>query len=109
LDLGNTSSKALVIGWGSTYGSIHQALIELNSEGLDIAQLHLNYIQPMPKNIAELIKAFDIVIVAEMNNGQLIKVIRDQFLVDAKGINKIQGQPFQVQELKANIKQIINP
>jgi len=108
LALGNTNSKALVIGWGSTYGSIHQAIIELNAEGLDLAQLHLSYIQPMPKNIAELIKAFDVVMVAEMNNGQLIKVIRDQFLVDAKGIHKIQGQPFQVQELKASIKQIIN-
>lgn len=108
LALGNTNSKALVIGWGSTYGSIHQAIIELNAEGLDLAQLHLSYIQPMPKNIAELIKAFDVVIVAEMNNGQLIKVIRDQFLVDAKGIHKIQGQPFQVKELKASIKQIIN-
>jgi 2-oxoglutarate ferredoxin oxidoreductase subunit alpha len=108
LALGNTNSKALVIGWGSTYGSIHQAIIELNAEGLDLAQLHLSYIQPMPKNIAELIKAFDVVMVVEMNNGQLIKVIRDQFLVDAKGIHKIQGQPFQVQELKASIKQIIN-
>lgn len=108
LALGNTNSKALVIGWGSTYGSIHQAIIELNAEGLDLAQMHLSYIQPMPKNIAELIKAFDVVIVAEMNNGQLIKVIRDQFLVDAKGIHKIQGQPFQVQELKASIKQILN-
>ena len=108
LALGNTNSKALVIGWGSTYGSIHQAIIELNAEGLDLAQMHLSYIQPMPKNIAELIKAFDVVMVAEMNNGQLIKVIRDQFLVDAKGIHKIQGQPFQVQELKASIKQILN-
>jgi 2-oxoglutarate ferredoxin oxidoreductase subunit alpha len=108
LALGNTNSKALVIGWGSTYGSIHQAIIELNAEGLDLAQMHLSYIQPMPKNIAELIKAFDVVMVAEMNNGQLIKVIRDQFLVDAKGIHKVQGQPFQVQELKASIKQILN-
>ena len=107
LSFGSQNSKALVIGWGSTYGSIHQALIELNAEGLDVAQMHLSYIQPMPKQVAEIIQSFDVVMVAELNNGQLIKVIRDQFLVDAKGINKIQGQPFQVQELKSAIKQLL--
>jgi 2-oxoglutarate ferredoxin oxidoreductase subunit alpha len=102
---GNENSKALIIGWGSTFGSITSAVRELKSEGLDIAQIHLKHIHPFPKNIGELIAPFDKIFVAEMNNGQLIKIIRDQFLKDAKGINKIQGQPFRVSEIKQAIQE----
>lgn len=104
---GDKNSKALIIGWGSTYGSITTAIRELNSEGLDIAQIHLKYLSPFPSNLGEIIHSFDKVFVAEMNNGQLIKVLRDKFLVDAIGINKMQGQPFQVLEIKEAIKQNI--
>jgi 2-oxoglutarate/2-oxoacid ferredoxin oxidoreductase subunit alpha len=102
---GNENSKALIIGWGSTYGSITTAVREMKEEGLDIAQIHLKYIHPFPKNLGDLIAQFDKIFVAEMNSGQLIKIIRDQFLKDAKGINKIQGQPFRVSEIKQAIQE----
>jgi len=105
---GHAQSDALIIGWGSTYGSITTAVRELNQEGFDIAQIHIKYLSPFPKNLGELIGSFKRVFVAEMNNGQLIKVIRDKFMVDAIGINKIQGQPFQVIEIKENLKQYLN-
>ena len=101
---GDAASKALVIGWGSTFGSISTAVKELRLEGMDIAHMHLKYINPLPKNTGELIKGFDHIFVAELNNGQLIRLIRDRFLKDAHGINKIQGQPFQVSEIKDIIK-----
>ncbi len=106
-DQGDENSDCLVIGWGSTYGSIFTAVTELKSEGLNVAQLHLKYINPLPLNFHEKLKPFKHVFVAELNNGQLIKLIREQFLIDALGINKIQGQPFSLLEIKETIKQHI--
>jgi 2-oxoglutarate ferredoxin oxidoreductase subunit alpha len=105
-EYGNINSKALVIGWGSTYGSISTAVKELREEGLDLAYIHIRYLSPFPKNLDSIMSAFDTIFVAELNNGQLIKVLRDRSLKDCIGINKIQGQPFQVAELKAHIKQV---
>ena len=105
-EYGNLSSKALIIGWGSTFGSISTAVKELREEGLDIAYIHIRYLSPFPKNLDSIMAAFDTIFVAELNNGQLIKVLRDRSLKDCIGINKIQGQPFQVAELKAYIKQV---
>lgn len=102
---GDINSKSLIIGWGSTYGSISTAVKELREEGMDIAHIHIKYISPFPKNLDDIISKFDNIFVAELNNGQLIKVLRDRYLKDCKGINKIQGQPFQVAEIKAHIKQ----
>ncbi len=106
-DQGDENSDCLVIGWGSTYGSIFTAVTELKSEGLNVAQLHLKYINPLPLNFHEKLKPFKRVFVAELNNGQLIKLIREQFLIDAIGINKIQGQPFSLLDIKETIKQHI--
>lgn len=100
---GNNKSRLLIIGWGSTYGSISAAVTELNAEGFDIAQIHLKYINPLPSNLGELLKGFDKILVAELNNGQLVRIIRDKFVKDAKGIHKIQGQPFMVKEIKEAI------
>ena len=105
-EYGNTNSKALIVGWGSTFGSISTAVKELREEGLDIAYIHLRYLSPFPKNLSEIMAAFKSIFVAELNNGQLIKVLRDKFLKDCIGINKIQGQPFQVAEIKAHINQV---
>lgn len=104
---GNASSDVLIIGWGSTYGSISTAVKSLREEGLNIAQIHLRYINPLPHNLGEMIQNFEHIFVAELNNGQLIRIIRDRFLKDAHGINKIQGQPFQVSEIRESIKQIL--
>lgn len=104
-EAGDKKSKSLIIGWGSTYGSISTAVNELRAEGNDIAQIHLKYLNPLPSNLADIVNSFDHIYVAELNNGQLIKIIRDKFVKNAIGINKIQGQPFQVAEIKQHILQ----
>lgn len=106
VDQGNTSGEVLVLGWGSTFGTIRTAVGQLRKEGMDISHAHLNYISPFPRNLEELLKGFDTVIVPEINNGQLVRLIRDQFLIPAKPVNKIKGRPFGVQELKDAILKI---
>ena len=101
--LGNTGAKLAVVGWGSTYGPIHQAVKRSIAKGLDVAHVHIRHIWPMPKNLGELLHGFDTVIVPEMNTGQLKTLLRDQFLVDAKPVNKVSGQPFTISEMEAAI------
>ncbi len=107
LDSGPSKGKMLVIGWGSTYGSIKSACAELQAEGYEVAHAHLRYIRPFPKNLGEMIKNYDKVLVPEINNGQLVKIIRDQYLVDAVPHNKVMGIPITKSELVAKIKSII--
>lgn len=106
IDTGKSSGKLLVIGWGSTYGTITMAINELIREGYEVSHTHIKYLNPLPKNLGEIIKSFDKVLVPEMNNGQLIKIIRDKYLVDAIPLNKIKGIPFTANEIKEKIKQI---
>jgi 2-oxoglutarate ferredoxin oxidoreductase subunit alpha len=108
LDSGAEKGKVLVIGWGSTYGAIKSACLSLQQEGLSVSHAHLKHIRPFPKNLGDIIKNFDKVLIPELNNGQLIKIIRDQFLVDAKGCNKIMGVPFTKKELVDAITTLLN-
>ncbi|MEX1202176.1 MAG: 2-oxoacid:acceptor oxidoreductase subunit alpha [Ferruginibacter sp.] len=105
LDSGPEQGKILVLGWGSTYGAIKSACLELQSEGYAVSHTHLRYIRPFPENLGELMSKFEKVIIPEINNGQLIKIIRDQYLIDAKGYNKIMGVPITKGELISFIKQ----
>jgi 2-oxoglutarate ferredoxin oxidoreductase subunit alpha len=105
LDSGKESGKVLIIGWGSTYGAIKSACVELQAQGHLVSHAHLRYIRPFPENLGDIIKNFDKVIVPEINNGQLVKIIRDQFFVDAKGYNKIMGVAITKGELIEFIKQ----
>jgi 2-oxoglutarate ferredoxin oxidoreductase subunit alpha len=105
LDSGPEEGKILVLGWGSTYGAIKSACLELQSEGHAVSHAHLRYVRPFPENLGELMSKFDKVIIPEINNGQLVKIIRDQFLIDAKAYNKIMGIPITKGELIAFIKQ----
>ena len=107
LDSGPEKGKILVLGWGSTYGSIKSACTELQLAGHAISHAHLRYIRPFPKNLGEILKNFDKVIVPEINNGQLIKIIRDQYFVDAIAYNKIMGSPITKTELVAEIKKYL--
>lgn len=104
LDSGASTGKVLVLGWGSTFGAIKSACHELQLEGQAISHAHLRYIRPFPRNLGEILKGFDKVLVPEINNGQLIKIIRDQFLVDAIPYNKIKGVPITKTELVAEIR-----
>lgn len=107
LDSGTETGDILVLGWGSTYGSIRTAVSELREEGLDISHAHIKYLNPFPKNLESLITGFKTVMVPEMNNGQLVRLIRDKFMIPAVGVNKIKGRPFFVDELKRKIKNAI--
>ena len=99
LDSGKENGKVLVLGWGSTYGAIKSAVMHLQIEGFEISHAHLRYIRPFPKNLGEILKNFEHVVIPEINNGQLIKIIRDDFFVDAKPYNKIMGVPITKTEL----------
>jgi len=105
--LGAEGAKLAVVGWGSTYGPIHQAVRRLRAEGKDVAHVHIRHIWPMPSNMGELLKSFDRIIVPEMNTGQLKTILRDQYLVDAKPVNKVSGQPFTIAEMEAAIKEAL--
>jgi len=103
IDNGPESGKVLVLGWGSTYGAIKTAVKMAISQGYSVAHAHVRYIHPFPKNLGEMLKKYDHVLVPEMNNGQLVRLIRDQFLIPAEGFNKIKGIPFTAQEIYSKI------
>jgi len=107
IDHGPAKGKLLILGWGSTYGAIKTAVREAVAEGQEVAHAHLRYLNPLPKNLGELIKNYERVLIPEMNNGQLVKVIREKFLVDAQAYNKIKGMPFSAGEIKNKIYELL--
>jgi 2-oxoglutarate ferredoxin oxidoreductase subunit alpha len=107
LDSGADKGKVLVLGWGSTYGSIKSAVKDLQNDGYAVSHAHLRYIRPFPKNLGEILHNFDHVLIPEINNGQLIKIIRDVYFIDAKGYNKIKGVPITKGELVEEIMKLV--
>ncbi|MFT3703596.1 MAG: 2-oxoacid:acceptor oxidoreductase subunit alpha [Agriterribacter sp.] len=107
LDSGPEKGKILVLGWGSTYGVIKTTLAALQAEGHKISHAHLRYMRPFPKNLGDIIKNFEHILIPEINNGQLIKIIRDKYFVDAKGYNKIMGVPITKTELTEFIRKML--
>jgi 2-oxoglutarate ferredoxin oxidoreductase subunit alpha len=101
--LGREGAELAVVGWGSTFGPIHQAVRRALARGEDVAHIHVRHIWPMPKNMSALLKGFKHVLVPEMNMGQFKTVLRDQFLVDAKSLTKVSGHPFRIAEIEAAI------
>lgn len=108
IELGPEKGKVLVLGWGSTYGAIKSAVLELLAEGHEVAHAHIRYLRPFPKNLAEILHSYDKVLIPEINNGQLIKIIREQFLIDAIGYHKIMGVPITKGELLIKIREILH-
>jgi len=104
LDSGPEKGKVLVLGWGSTYGAIKSAVLTLQAEGHAVSHAHLRYIRPFPQNLGSILRNFEHVVIPEINNGQLIKVIRSEFLIDAKGYHKIMGVPITTTELEAHLR-----
>ncbi len=104
IDSGAEKGKVLVLGWGSTYGTIKSAALQLQSQGKEVSHAHIKYMRPFPKNLGDILKNFETILIPEINNGQLIKIIRDQYFVDAKGYNKIMGVPITKQELVTAIE-----
>ncbi len=107
IECGPEKGKVLVLGWGSTFGAIKSAVMELNAQGHTVAHAHLRYLRPFPKNLGEILKNYDHVLVPEINNGQLVRIIRDQYLVDAKAYNKIMGVPITKSELVDTISKML--
>lgn len=107
LDSGPEEGDVLVLGWGSTYGSIKSAVLELQAQGLSVAHAHLRYIRPFPANLGQMLKRYKRVLIPEINNGQLIKIIRDKYLIDAVGYNKIKGTPITRSELVTAIRELL--
>jgi len=107
IDNGPEKGKVLVLGWGSTFGAIKSAVAELLDAGKSVAHAHLRYMRPFPKNLGEILRNYETVIVPEINNGQLIKIIRDVYFVDAKGYNKIMGIPITKTELVEELKKYV--
>ncbi|MCE9589531.1 MAG: 2-oxoacid:acceptor oxidoreductase subunit alpha [Planctomycetes bacterium] len=105
---GDNSGDLLVLGWGGTYGSIVTAVENARQKGLRVSAAHLRYLNPMPKNLGELLSRFKKVLIPELNTGQLRLLIRGKFLVDAKGLNKVQGKPFLVEEIEHAIHKLLN-
>ncbi|MEQ8228114.1 MAG: 2-oxoacid:acceptor oxidoreductase subunit alpha [Rhodospirillales bacterium] len=101
---GTEMGKLAVVGWGSTYGPISRAVSNLRGQGLDVSHIHLRYIWPFPENLGDLLKGYDQVLVPEMNHGQLVNVLRAEYLVPAEGLNKVSGQPFKIIEIEDAIR-----
>jgi 2-oxoglutarate ferredoxin oxidoreductase subunit alpha len=108
IEQGEDSGDLVVVGWGSTFGAISQAVLGARRSGLKVSHLHIRYMNPLPRNLGELLRSFKKVIVPEMNNGMLVKVLRAEYLVDAQGLNKIAGQPFKIAEIEAEIRKQLN-
>ncbi|WED43864.1 2-oxoacid:acceptor oxidoreductase subunit alpha [Legionella cardiaca] len=101
---GQENATMLLIGWGSTYGSLKSAVSQCRAEGIAIALLHLRHLNPLPDELGSLLNKFQKVLVAELNSGQLCQLLRANYLVDAKSINQCNGQPFTVSHLVQAIK-----
>lgn len=105
IEVGAERGKLLVLGWGSTYGAIREAVQRCRDRGLDVSHAHVRHLNPFPKNLGDVLSRFERVLVPELNYGQLVKMIRSQYLVPAESLPKIQGQPFKIAELEEKIRQ----
>lgn len=103
VEQGQAGGKLVVVGWGSTYGPIAQAVRRARARGHDVSHVHIRHIWPLPRNLGDLLKGYEHVLVPEMNTGQLKTLLRDQYLVDAKSLTKVSGQPFRIAEIEKAI------
>ena len=104
--LGDDHGAVAVVGWGSTYGAIHRAVREARADGLDVSHIHLRYLNPFPRNLGELLQRFGRILVPELNNGQLVHLLRAAYLVPAEGLSKVAGKPFKVAEIVDAIESV---
>jgi 2-oxoglutarate ferredoxin oxidoreductase subunit alpha len=104
---GDAEGDLLLVGWGSTYGPIKAALHAQRGKGRKIGHAHLRYLNPLPRNLGELLQRYKKVLVPEMNMGQLLWLLRAKYLVPAEGLNKIQGKPFTQREIETRIEEVL--
>src|SRR5690606_23235268 len=104
VEQGPTKGQMAVVGWGSTYGPISRAVHNLLRQGLQVSHVHLRHLWPLPRNLGDLLKGFDRVLVPEMNKGQLRTILRSEYLIDAEGLNKVTGRPFKIAEIEDAVR-----
>ncbi len=104
---GDPEGDLLLVSWGSTFGSVTQAVKEQREKGRKIGHVHLRHLNPLPGNVGEVLKRYKKVLVPELNMGQLLLLLRAKYLVDAVGLNKIQGRPFKQSELEQKIEEML--
>jgi 2-oxoglutarate/2-oxoacid ferredoxin oxidoreductase subunit alpha len=104
---GPPQGELLILGWGSTYGAIRSAVERLQEQGRKVAHAHLRHLNPFPTNTGDVVRAYDRVLIPELNMGQLRMLIRSMFLVDAEGFNLVRGKPFQISEIQAKAEQVL--
>ena len=97
----------LLVGWGGTFGAIASAAEQARRDGLPVSNLHLRHLNPFPANLGEVLGRFQQILVPELNMGQLSRLLRSDFLVDAQSLCKIEGQPFRVEEIRARIEALL--
>jgi len=107
VEWGEDSGELAILGWGSTYGAINRAVMNLNERGVAVSHIHLKYIWPLPRNLGELLGRFDQVLIPEMNNGQLATLIRSQLLLPVNSLDKVAGKPFKVSEIEAAAMKLV--
>ena len=99
--------ELVVLGWGSTFGPIREAVKQARGKSQSVSHVHLRYLNPLPADLGDTLRRFRKVMVAEMNLGQLLKMIRADYLIDAFGCNKVQGRPFKVSEIYNRINRAL--
>ena len=102
--LGESHGTVAVVGWGSTFGPIYQAVKRLREAGLSVSHIHVRHLNPFPENLGELLEGFELVLVPEMNTGQLVSLLRSKYLIPAEGISKVSGKPFKVSEIENTVR-----
>jgi len=105
VEIGNTTGKLAIVSWGSTFGSVHQAVRRQRNLGLDVAHIHIRHIWPLPRNLETLLRGYESILVPELNAGQLVRLLRAEYLVPAKPLTKVAGHPFRVAEVEAAIRE----
>ena len=104
---GDKTGKVLVLGWGSTYGSITSAVEKMRGEGKSVSSAHLRHLNPFPANLGEVLSGFETVVIPEMNLGQLCTMIRARYLIDAVPFSKVKGRPFQIREIMRKVEEYL--
>ena len=103
---GEADASVLVLGWGSTFGSIRAACNRTRKQGNKVASAHLRHLNPLPNNLGRVLSSYDKILIPELNTGQLLKVIRAEFLIDAVGLNQVTGEPFKVTDIEDKIVEL---
>jgi len=106
--MGPDEGDLLVVGWGGTAGALRTAVERVQKQGKSVAHCHIRYLNPFPRNLGDVLKRYKKVLVAELNCGQLRFILRGKFLIDAYGVNKVQGKPFLVSELENKINELLS-